>query len=86
MEKINNLRKNAQKSMAVQSRLASYKLIKKASRSSKALNPMGAVNIVSVRSGTGVNNISSAIHNNEGSLLLKRSKSKKKLKEIETCE
>lgn len=86
MEKINNLRKNAQKSMAVQSRLASYKLIKKASRSSKALNPMGTVNITSVKSGTGVNNISSAIHNNEGSLLLQRSRSKKKIKEIETCD
>ena len=67
MEKINNLRKNAQKSMAVQSRLASYKLIKKASRSSKALNPVGTVNIVSVRSGLGINNISSNMNNNNNS-------------------
>lgn len=58
------MRKNAQKSMAVQSRLASYKLIKKSSRSSKALNPMGNVNIVSVRSGVAVNNISTAVINN----------------------
>lgn len=34
---MNTIRKNVQKSMAVQSRLASYKLVKKATRSTKNL-------------------------------------------------
>ena len=45
MQKINTIRKNVQKSMAVQSRLASYKLVKKSTKSSKALANIGSINM-----------------------------------------
>lgn len=64
MEKINTMRKNVQKSMAVQSRLASYKLIKKTSRSSKALNPATAVSMSANRYGIVLNSNSISNSNN----------------------
>lgn len=82
------MRKNVQKSMAVQSRLASYKLIKKSSRSSKALNPANIVNTSANRYGIVLNTNSIINSNNvsESLHLLNQSKSKKKLNSIETCE
>ena len=93
------MRKNVQKSMAVQNRLASYKLIKKSSRSSsKIINQLGTVSMSANRYGIVLNansvsnqNLNYQINSNstsiENSGCLIASKSKKKLGGImETCE
>jgi hypothetical protein len=89
---MNTMRKNVQKSMAVQNRLASYKLIKKSSRSSsKIINQLGTVSMSANRYGiilntntvhTHTQNQNSNMNNNveiDNSNNLTAVKSKKKL-------
>lgn len=53
---MNTIRKNVQKSMAVQNRLASYKLIKKSTKSSKALNALDHASLSTNRQ-TGISSL-----------------------------
>lgn len=81
---MNTIRKNVQKSMAVQSRLASYKLVKKATRSTKNLQTIGAVSAAANKYGivlSSNNVLMSAGMNNMGQpyQMLNQSKSKKRL-------
>jgi len=52
---MNNMHKNAHKSIAIQSRIANYKHSKKSSKSSKVLETVGSVNSAASRYGIVLN-------------------------------